>query len=42
MRNVLGQMMAFGTMFRVRGVDYSRLYDYLEAHPERFWQHDLA
>ena len=40
--NVLGQMMAFGTMFRVRGVDYSRLYDYLEAHPERFWQHEFG
>ena len=35
-------MMAFGTMFRVRGVDYSRLYDYLEAHPERFWQHEFG
>ena len=23
-------------------VDYSRLYDYLEAHPERFWQHEFG
>lgn len=40
--NHLGEMQAMGTMFRVAGVDFQRLFDYLEEHPERFWQHEFG
>ena len=40
--NRIGQMMAFGTMFRVCGVNFARLYRYLEENPDRFWQHEFG
>ena len=37
---VLGQLHEFGTMFRVNGVDFERLFDYMEEDPEtRFMEH---
>jgi len=38
----VGEMAVFGVMFRVAGVDFARLYDYLEQNPERFWQHEFG
>lgn len=37
-----GQMMAFGTMYRVTGVNYRALFAYLNENPERFWQHEFG
>ena len=34
----VGQTHEFGTMFRVRGVDYERLFEYLEEDPDRFYK----
>lgn len=38
----LGQLHSVGTMYRVTGVDFARLFDYLEQHPERFIQHEFG
>ena len=38
----LGAMQAHGTMYRVRGVDFERLFAYLDEHPERFHQHEFG
>ena len=38
----LGQMHAFGTMFRVRGVDFHRLFTWLKAAPHRFVEHQFG
>lgn len=38
----LGEMQGHGTMYRVRGVDFERLFAYLDEHPERFHQHEFG
>ncbi|MBQ9805101.1 MAG: FAD-dependent oxidoreductase [Clostridia bacterium] len=37
-----GEMQHFGTMYRVRNVDYARLFDYLKVNPERYHQHEFG
>lgn len=38
----VGQMQHVGTMYRVRGVDFEKLFDWLEANPERYFQHEFG
>lgn len=38
----VGQTQPFGTMYRVRGVDFERLFQFLEENPERFFQHEFG
>ena len=38
----VGQMQSFGTMYRVRGVDFERLFAYLRENPDRFVQHEFG
>lgn len=38
----VGQTQPFGTMYRVRGVDFERLFRFLEENPERFFQHEFG
>ncbi|MBQ7334846.1 MAG: FAD-dependent oxidoreductase [Clostridia bacterium] len=39
---VEGEMQHFGTMYRVRNIDYTSLFDYLKANPDRFVQHEFG
>ncbi|MBQ9070883.1 MAG: FAD-dependent oxidoreductase [Clostridia bacterium] len=38
----LGEMMNFGTMYRVRGVNFERLFEYLKENPDKFHQHEFG
>ena len=38
----LGQVLAHGSMFRVRGVDRKKLLEYLKENPERFIVHEFG
>ncbi len=38
----VGELMSFGTMFRVRGVDFPRLFDWLEANPASFHMQEFG
>lgn len=38
----VGQMMHFGTMYRVRNLDFDTLFAYLEEHPEYYHQHEFG
>ena len=38
----VGQMQHVGTMYRVRGVDFEKLFNWLEANPERYFQHEFG
>ncbi len=38
----VGQAQSFGTMYRVRGVDFERLFQYLQENPDRFFQHEFG
>ena len=38
----VGQMQHVGTMYRVRGVDFEKLFNFLEANPERYFQHEFG
>ena len=38
----VGQTQHVGTMYRVRDVDYHALFDWLEANPDRFVQHEFG
>lgn len=38
----IGQMMHFGTMYRVRNVNFNALFDYLEENPDRYHQHEFG
>ena len=38
----VGEMMNYGSMFRVRNVDFGKLFEFLESHPERYHQHEFG
>ena len=38
----VGEMQHMGAMHRVRGVNFERLFEYLDEHPERFVQHEFG
>ncbi len=38
----VGQMMHFGTMYRVRNMNFDALFAYLEEHPEYYHQHEFG
>ena len=38
----VGQMQHVGTMYRVRGVDFDKLFDWLRANPDRYFQHEFG
>ena len=38
----IGEMQGHGTMYRVRGVDFEKLFSYLDEHPEKFHQHEFG
>ena len=38
----VGELMAFGVMFRVRDVDFERLFDYFEKRPECFFKQEFG
>ena len=38
----IGEMMNFGTMYRVRGVNFKRLFEYLKENPDKFHQHEFG
>lgn len=38
----LGETQVFGTMYRVQGVDFGRLFDHLKQHPDQFCQHPFG
>jgi ribulose 1,5-bisphosphate synthetase/thiazole synthase len=38
----VGQMQELGVMYRVRGMDFERLFQYLKENPDRFFQHEFG
>ena len=38
----VGEMHAFGVMYRVNGVDFNRLFDYFETYPDRYIVHKFG
>ena len=38
----VGEMQGHGTMYRVKGVDFAKLFDYLEKNPDKFYQHEFG
>ena len=38
----VGELQHMGAMHRVRGVDFEKLFDYLEKNPDRFVQHEFG
>ena len=38
----VGETQTFGTMYRVKGVDFQRMFDYFEREPERFRVHQFG
>lgn len=38
----VGSMVNLGTMYRVRNVDFDRLFEYLNNNPDRFHQHEFG
>lgn len=38
----IGQMQSFGVMYRVRGMDFERLFAYMKENPDRFFQHEFG
>ena len=38
----VGEQQYVGTMYRVRDVDYKELFDWLEANPDRYFQHQFG
>ncbi|MBQ7974292.1 MAG: FAD-dependent oxidoreductase [Clostridia bacterium] len=38
----VGQLQQMGTMYRVRGVDFEKLFGWLKENPERFFQHEFG
>lgn len=38
----VGEMQSAGIMIRVRGVDFDRLFKFLEENPDRFYQHEFG
>lgn len=37
-----GEMQSFGTMYRIRNLDFARLFDYLQKNPDRFVTHQFG